>query len=218
MFKSLATLEAEVVGISASLLGARAARGISPPADPRASPSASARRPARAGRAAAPDQARLVLPVSAHPAFDRAARSSASGREDPLTKDYVADVEAMAHAVTNDAIGLVASAPNYPFGTIDPVPPSPRSPPGQAPSPRRRLRGRVRPAVSREARQPIPPFDFTVPRCRRLADLQSTAAARGTSLVLYGTRCFRAAWRSSSTTRRAGPIARPPWPARGRAA
>src|SRR5262249_56079003 len=66
--------------------------------------------------------AEMVLPASAHPAFQKAGEIfGIKSVRTPLTKDYVADVGAMADAVTDNTIALVASAPNYPFGTIDPV-------------------------------------------------------------------------------------------------
>ena len=131
----------------------------------------------------------LVLPVSAHPAFDKAAEIfGIRNVRTPLTKDYVADVEAMADAVTDDTIGLVASAPNYPFGTIDPVP-------AIAEIARRDgLHLHVDACVGgfalpflKKLGQPIPPFDFTVPEVSTMsADLHKYGfAARGTSLILY---------------------------------
>ena len=66
---------------------------------------------------------RLVAPVSAHPAFAKAA--SYLGLElvqIPLTDDLRADVDAAAQRVDDDTALVVGSAPNYPFGTIDPIP------------------------------------------------------------------------------------------------
>src|SRR5262245_62615342 len=124
MFKSLATLEAEVVGIAAELLGDGRCPGnvTSGGTESIIMGIRAARERARAER---PEITRpeIVLPASAHPAFDKAGEIFGIRRvRTPLTKDYVADVEAMAEAVTDDTIALVASAPNYPFGTIDPVP------------------------------------------------------------------------------------------------
>ena len=156
----------------------------------RASSWASARR--ASGRAPSGRGSRapeLVLPVSAHPAFDKAAEIfGIRNVRTPITKDYVADVQAMADAVTDDTIGLVASAPNYPFGTIDPVPAIAEI------ARRHALHLHVDACVGgfalpflRKLGQPIPPFDFAVPEVSTMsADLHKYGfAARGTSLVLY---------------------------------
>jgi glutamate/tyrosine decarboxylase-like PLP-dependent enzyme len=130
-----------------------------------------------------------VLPASAHPAFDKAAHIfGIRNVRTPLTKDYVADVPAMADAVTDNTIGLVASAPNYPFGTMDPVAAIAEI------ARRHALHLHVDACVGgfalpflRKLGQPIPSFDFTVPEVSTIsADLHKYGfAARGTSLILY---------------------------------
>ena len=190
MFKSLAALEADIVSMSAELLG-----GAGCPGNITSGGSESIilgiRAACERARVERPHLTRpeLVLPVSAHPAFDKAAEIfGIRNVRTPLTKDYVADVEAMADAVTDDTIGLVASAPNYPFGTIDPVP-------AIAEIARRDgLHLHVDACVGgfalpflKKLGQPIPPFDFAVPEVSTMsADLHKYGfAARGTSLVLY---------------------------------
>ncbi len=190
MFKSLADLEADVVGIGAELLG-----GARCPGNITSGGSESiiigiraARERARAER---PQVARpeVILPKSAHPAFDKAAEIfGIRNVRTTLTKDYVADVDAMRDAVTDDTIALVASAPNYPFGTIDPVPAI-----GEI-ARRHGLHLHVDACVGafalpflRKLGEPVPPFDFAVPEVSTIsADLHKYGfAARGTSLVLY---------------------------------
>jgi glutamate/tyrosine decarboxylase-like PLP-dependent enzyme len=190
MFKSLSTLEAELVSMSAELLG-----GAGCPGNITSGGSESIilgiRAACERARVERPHvtQPELVLPASAHPAFDKAAEIfGIRNVRTPLTKDYVADVEAMADAVTDDTIGLVASAPNYPFGTIDPVT-------AIADNARRDgLHLHVDACVGgfalpflKKLGQPIPPFDFAVPEVSTMsADLHKYGfAARGTSLVLY---------------------------------
>jgi glutamate/tyrosine decarboxylase-like PLP-dependent enzyme len=66
-------------------------------------------------------QANIVIPYSAHPAFDKAAMlMDIEVRRAPL-KDYLADAEAMAAKIDANTIMLVGSAPCFPFGLIDPV-------------------------------------------------------------------------------------------------
>ena len=190
IFKSLAALEADLVGMSAELLG-----GADCPGNVTSGGSESiilgvraARERARAERPRV-TRPELVLPVSAHPAFDKAALIfGIRNVRTPITKDYVADVQAMAEAVTDDTIGLVASAPNYPFGTIDPVPAIAEI------ARRHALHLHVDACVGgfalpflRKLGQPIPPFDFAVPEVSTMsADLHKYGfAARGTSLILY---------------------------------
>ena len=64
----------------------------------------------------------MIVPYAAHPAFHKAAHlmglkvvQIASGA------DHTADHEAMAQAINDNTIMLVASAPSYPFGVTDPI-------------------------------------------------------------------------------------------------
>jgi len=190
IFKSLSTLEGELVSMSADLLG-----GPDCPGNVTSGGSESIILGVRAAqeraRAERPQITRpeLVLPASAHPAFDKAAHIfGIRNVRTPITKDYVADVQAMADAVNENTIGLVASAPNYPFGTIDPVTAIAEI------ARRHALHLHVDACVGgfalpflRKLGQPIPPFDFGVPEVSTIsADLHKYGfAARGTSLILY---------------------------------
>ena len=190
IFKSLSTLEGELVSMSAELLG-----GADCPGNVTSGGSESIILGVRAAqeraRAERPQITRpeLVLPASAHPAFDKAAHVfGVRNVRTPITKDYVADVQAMADAVNENTIGLVASAPNYPFGTIDPVTAIAEI------ARRHALHLHVDACVGgfalpflRKLGQPIPPFDFGVPEVSTIsADLHKYGfAARGTSLILY---------------------------------
>jgi len=190
IFKSLSTLEGELVSMSADLLG-----GPDCPGNVTSGGSESIILGVRAAqeraRAERPRVTRpeVVLPASAHPAFDKAAHVfGVRNVRTPITKDYVADVQAMADAVNENTIGLVASAPNYPFGTIDPVTAIAEI------ARRHALHLHVDACVGgfalpflRKLGQPIPPFDFGVPEVSTIsADLHKYGfAARGTSLILY---------------------------------
>ena len=64
----------------------------------------------------------IVLPFSAHPAFDKAAHFLGLGTiRVPLRADFTADPAAMAAAITPDTVMLVGSAPAYPHGVVDPI-------------------------------------------------------------------------------------------------
>nr|AOO86838.1 sphingosine 1 phosphate lyase [Laodelphax striatellus] len=65
----------------------------------------------------------MVVPATAHPAFDKAAAyfkiRIKHVRYDPVTTTV--DLRAMEKAITSNTCMLVASAPNYPYGTCDDV-------------------------------------------------------------------------------------------------
>lgn len=64
----------------------------------------------------------LVLPLSAHPAFDKAARlMDLEVRRVALRADLRADPAAIDAAIDRDTIMAVGSAPCFPYGVIDPI-------------------------------------------------------------------------------------------------
>ncbi|MGH0032269.1 MAG: pyridoxal phosphate-dependent decarboxylase family protein [Myxococcota bacterium] len=65
---------------------------------------------------------RILLPRSAHPAFDKAAHVlGLSVTRVPVADDLRADPAAMAEAVDEHTLMLVGSAPCFPYGLIDPI-------------------------------------------------------------------------------------------------
>lgn len=65
----------------------------------------------------------LVIPCSAHPAFDKAAHYlDLAVRRMPLGADFRADLDAMTAAITPSTILVAGSAPALPHGVIDPIP------------------------------------------------------------------------------------------------
>jgi len=66
--------------------------------------------------------ARIVVPRSAHPAFDKAAAYlDLEVARVPVAEDFTADVGAMERAIDAKTIMLVGSAPCFPYGVIDPI-------------------------------------------------------------------------------------------------
>ncbi len=64
----------------------------------------------------------MVLPITAHAAFEKASHMlHVKSVYIPLDKDYKPDVAAMRRAITRKTILLVASAPAYPHGIVDPI-------------------------------------------------------------------------------------------------
>jgi sphinganine-1-phosphate aldolase len=121
-FPSLKQMEADVVQMALRLLSAPEAAGgamTSGGTDSITMAVKAARDAARAdGR---PGPFNIVLPYSAHLAFDKAASLMDIEIRRVPCKDYVADVDAMQRAMDNDTLMLVGSAPSFPFGLIDPI-------------------------------------------------------------------------------------------------
>lgn len=68
------------------------------------------------------DRPNMVLPTSAHAAFDKACDYfGIEPRRIAVRDDYRADVDAMADAVDDHTVLVVGSAPQYPQGVIDPI-------------------------------------------------------------------------------------------------
>ena len=64
----------------------------------------------------------VLMPRSAHPAFDKAAAClDLEILRVPVAPDYRADVAAMAAAASERTLMIVGSAPCFPYGVIDPI-------------------------------------------------------------------------------------------------
>ncbi len=118
-YPSLKSLEDEVIAMSLALLGGGERAGgtfTSGGSESIFLAMMAARN--RAGRA----RPNIVLPDSAHLTFDRAAQAlGIEARRVPIGPELRADVAAMAARMDDDTVALVGSAPNYPFGTFDPI-------------------------------------------------------------------------------------------------
>ncbi len=78
---------------------------------------------ARATRANPTHRGNLVLPVTAHPAFDKGASlMDLEIRRVPVAPDLRADPAAMEAAIDADTIMIVGSTPCFPYGVVDPIP------------------------------------------------------------------------------------------------
>lgn len=75
------------------------------------------------GKARGITKPNIVTSVTAHAAFDKACfYFGLEHRKVPLTKDFKIDMIAMKRAVDSNTVTLVASAPEYPWGSYDNVP------------------------------------------------------------------------------------------------
>lgn len=190
-FPSLRQFENEVIAMTADLLGGGAETVGSMTSGGTESvlmAVKAARQKARAERSAitAPE---MVLPVSAHPAFEKAAHYfDVKAVRTPLGPDLRADVAAAAAALTPNTILMVGSAPCFPYGVIDPIAElaalaAARGIPFHVDA---CLGGLLLPFVRRLG-YPVPDFDFRVPGVTSIsADLHKYGyAAKGASTILY---------------------------------
>jgi len=147
----------------------------------------SARERAKAERGV--DRPNMVVPFSAHPAFAKAAKVlGLELRQVPLDADHRASVSE-AEARIDDQTALVAgSAPNYPFGTVDPIPELSALAAARSISFHTDacLGGFLLPFYERLA-EPVPPFDFRVPGVTTLsADVHKYGyCTKGASVILH---------------------------------
>ncbi|CAN7589678.1 aspartate aminotransferase family protein [Variovorax paradoxus] len=131
----------------------------------------------------------IVVPSSAHPAFDKAAQLlDVAITRVPVGVDWRCDVPAMERAIDGDTFFIAASAPSLPYGLIDPV----------SELSKIALKhgiwlhvdacigGLLAPFV-RQIGYPVSDFDFLVDGVRSIsADLHKFGyAAKGASLILY---------------------------------
>ncbi|MBI3735452.1 aminotransferase class V-fold PLP-dependent enzyme, partial [Candidatus Sumerlaeota bacterium] len=131
----------------------------------------------------------LVAPITAHAAFDKAAKYfNIKMIRIPMKEDCRADVEAARAAVNRNTIAMVGSACSFPHGAIDPIA-------ELSEIARERgigfhtdccLGGFILPFAEKLGYK-VPPFDFRLPGVTSIsADTHKFGyAAKGTSVVLY---------------------------------
>ncbi len=131
----------------------------------------------------------MLLPVSAHASFEKAAHYfGVKAVHIPLNDEYKADIKVLEQAITPNTILIVGSAPAYPQGIVDPI-----AQMGQI-ALKHGLRfhvdaclgGFILPFV-RDIGYQVPDFDFSVPGVSSIsADLHKYGfAAKGVSAILY---------------------------------
>jgi len=123
-FPSLGEIQSEVVGWTARLLnGPASAAGFLTSGGTESIQCAvlAARQRARVERGI--EFGTIVVPISAHAAFHKAAHMYGMPiTTTPVLDDWTADVAAMAAAVDDRTALVVGSAPQYPQGVVDPIP------------------------------------------------------------------------------------------------
>ena len=198
LWPSATKFEAEVVSMTARMLGGDAAPGVC------GSVSSGGTESILLAMKAYRDQARqergirepeMVVPTSAHAAFDKAAQYFGLKQvKVPVGPDLRADVAATRRALTRNTAVVVGSAPSFPHGAVDPIP--------ELSDLARRagagfhtdacLGGFILP-FARKLGYPVPVFDFTLPGVTSIScDTHKFGyAAKGTSVVLYRSEALR---------------------------
>jgi glutamate/tyrosine decarboxylase-like PLP-dependent enzyme len=134
-------------------------------------------------------EANIVVPFSAHPAFDKACHMmDIDLRRIPVGADLLADVAAVGRAVDDETIMIVGSVPCFPYGLVDPI----DQLGGLAEEKDVWLHvdacvGGYFAPFARMSGVSLPPFDFAVPGVRSIsADLHKYGyCAKGASTVLF---------------------------------
>ncbi|KAL6186307.1 hypothetical protein ACLB2K_042427 [Fragaria x ananassa] len=131
----------------------------------------------------------MIIPESAHSAYDKAAQYfNIKLWRVPVDKEFQADVKAIRKFINRNTILIVGSAPGFPHGIVDPIEEL-----GQIASTfdiclhvDLCLGGFVLP-FAQKLGYPIPPFDFSVKGVTSIsADVHKYGLApKGTSIVLY---------------------------------
>jgi glutamate/tyrosine decarboxylase-like PLP-dependent enzyme len=137
----------------------------------------------------------MVLPASAHAAFEKAAHYfGVRSVRVPVGPDWRADPAAMAAATTPRTVLLVGSAPQYPQGVIDPIASiaSLAADRGVACHVDACMGGMALPFLERLG-ETVPPWDFRVPGVTSISvDLHKFGyTAKGASVILHRTRTLR---------------------------
>lgn len=123
-FPSLKKMEDDVVGMGLSLLNApqEAVGNMTSGGSESIFLAIKSARDRARTRGIDTNQAEIVVPYSAHLAFDRACHYlNLKIVRIPVAEDFLADTSAMEDATNDRTIMMVGSAPCYPFGLIDPI-------------------------------------------------------------------------------------------------
>jgi sphinganine-1-phosphate aldolase len=197
LFQSLGQFEDELIGGTLALLGGPEGAGnVTSGGTESIIMGLRAAKQARKAAGTLPADAEVVVPATAHPAFEKACDLMELRLiRTAVRDDTTADPGAFAAALGARTIAAAGSAPSHPFGTIDPIPEL------AALAAARDVHFHTDacvgafalPWLERAGQPGIPPWDFRVAGVRSIsADLHKYGfAARGTSLVLYRDRALQ---------------------------
>jgi glutamate/tyrosine decarboxylase-like PLP-dependent enzyme len=205
IWPSAMKFEAEIVSMTANMLGAEIANdGVGPGEEICGTVSSGGTESILLAMKTYRDRARvekgitapeMVLPVTAHAAFDKAAQFfNIKAVKVPINGDYRADLKAFKKALTRNTVVAVGSAPAFPHGIVDPIEEMSQA------AARKGIGFHVDGCLggfllpwARELGYDVPPFDFRLPGVTSMsADTHKYGyAAKGTSVVLYRGRALR---------------------------
>ncbi|CAI5517027.1 unnamed protein product, partial [Closterium sp. Naga37s-1] len=142
-----------------------------------------------------PHSPHRIVPVSAHAAYDKAAEYfHVHLLRAPVADDWCVEVDAVRRLCSRNTVLIVASAPGFPHGIIDPIPELGEIAVrwGTCLHVDCCLGGFVLP-FAKKLGYPLPPFDFSVPGVTSISvDCHKYGLApKGTSVVLYRNREIR---------------------------
>jgi sphinganine-1-phosphate aldolase len=200
LWPSIAKYEAEIVSMTANMLGARQAKNAQVCGSVASGGTEGILLAMRSYRDWAREMKRitapeLVVPSTAHAAFDKASQYFGIKLvKVPVGPDFRADVVAMKKAINRHTICVVGSAVSFPHGAIDPIE-------ELSELARERgigfhtdacLGGFILPWAEKLGYD-VPPFDFRLPGVTSMsADTHKYGyAAKGTSVVLYRNKDLR---------------------------
>lgn len=198
LWPSATKYEAEIVSMTARMLGGATAGGTNPSAEICGTVTSGGTESILLAMKTYRDRAReergvevpeMIVPVTAHAAFDKAAQYfGIKKRTIAVDANFQVRVDLVRKAINKNTIVIVGSAPTFPHGVVDPIE-------ELSELARKKgigfhtdacLGGFVLP-WARKLGYPVPPFDFALPGVTSMsADTHKFGfAAKGTSVVLY---------------------------------
>ncbi len=196
-FPSLKTFENEVIAMTASMLGGdenTAGTMTTGGTESILMAMKAYRQWARVNRPSVKEP-EILLPVTAHPAFEKAAHYfDLKTVHSPVGNDFKAIADATRELISDNTIVMVGSAPAYPHGVIDPIPEL------AAIAKENKIGFHVDSCLGgfmlpwlKKLGHPLTPFDFSVPGVTSIsADIHKYGyAAKGASVVLYRSKELR---------------------------
>lgn len=192
LWPSTTKFEAEIVAMTAHMLGADLAREICGTVTSGGTESILLAMKTYRDRARDEKkitQPEIIVPATAHAAFDKAAQYfNIQLIRTPVDAAYKADVAAARRAITRNTIVIVGSAPSFPHGIVDPIEELSELArnKGIAFHTDACLGGFVLPWAEKLG-YAVPPFDFRLPGVTSMSvDTHKYGyAAKGTSVILY---------------------------------
>jgi sphinganine-1-phosphate aldolase len=198
LFPSIVKFEAEIVSMTAQMLGGFQPNSSDPDREIGGTVSSGGTESILLAMKAYRDWGRerkgiarpeIITPVTAHAAFEKAARYFGIRLiKIPVGDDYRADVQAARQAVNRNTVALVGSAPSFPHGVVDPIKELSEIAfeRGIGFHTDACLGGFILPWAS-QLGYPVPEFDFQLPGVTSISvDTHKYGyAAKGSSVILY---------------------------------